>query len=62
MTKKQPPTSRPVLVLYTEAQLKQAYQDFLEEVSSLMIEGHNMGNVPTLEEFRIIYEEEQASL
>ena len=62
MTKKQPPTSRPVLVLYTESQLKQAYQDFLEEVSSLMIEGHNMGNVPTLEEFRIIYEEEQASL
>jgi hypothetical protein len=51
-----------VLVLYTEAQLKQAYEDFLEEVASLMIEGHDMGNVPTLEEFRIIYEEEQASL
>tara|TARA_X000001382_G_C3145001_1_gene170978 strand:+ start:396 stop:551 length:156 start_codon:yes stop_codon:yes gene_type:complete len=51
-----------VLVLYTEAQLTQAYQDFLEEVSSLMIDGHDMGNVPTLEEFRIIYEEEQASL
>ena len=62
MTKKQPPTSRPVLVLYTEEQLHQAYQNFLEEVASLMIEGHNMGNVPTLEEFRIIYEEEQASL
>jgi len=62
MTKKQPPTSRPVLVLYTEEQLTQAYQDFLEEIANLMIEGHDMGNVPTLEEFRIIYEEEQASL
>jgi hypothetical protein len=51
-----------VLVLYTEEQLHQAYQNFLEEVASLMIEGHKMGNVPTLEQFRIIYEEEQASL
>jgi len=50
-----------VLVLYTEAQLKEAYQEFLEEVSSLMIEGHDMGNVPTLEQFRLIFEEEQAN-
>ncbi len=61
MTQKKPQTSRPVLVLYTEAQLKEAYQEFLEEVSSLMIEGHDMGNVPTLEEFRLIFEEEQAN-
>mgnify|MGYP003634211926 FL=1 len=62
MTSKKPLTSKNVLVLYTEEQLTKAYQDFLEEVASLMIEGHDMGNVPTLEEFRVIYEEEQASL
>jgi hypothetical protein len=61
MTQKNPQNFKNVLVLYTEEQLTKAYQDFLEEVTSLMIEGHDMGNVPTREEFRIIFEEEQAN-
>ncbi len=38
-----------------------AYNDFREEIASLILDGYDMGEVPTLEEFRTIYEEEQAN-
>jgi hypothetical protein len=56
-----PQTSKNVLVIYTEQQLMDAYNDFREEIASLILDGYDMGEVPTLEEFRTIYEEEQAN-
>ena len=61
MTQMKPQTSKNVLVIYTEQQLMDAYNDFKEEVASLILDGYDMGKVPTLEEFRTIYEEEQAN-
>ena len=60
MSKKTPPSK--VLLIYTEAQLHEAYEEFRTEIESLQNEGHNMGRMPDIEEFRIIFEEEQASL
>lgn len=61
MTQMKPQTSKNVLVIYTEQQLMDAYNDFREEIASLILDGYDMGKVPTLEEFRTIYEEEQAN-
>jgi hypothetical protein len=46
------------MVLYTEEQLQQAYIKFLLDLHDLEKEGMDMGKYPTIEEFRLIFEEE----
>ena len=46
------------MVLYTEAQLKKAYDIFIKSLNYLTEDGFDMGQKPDLEEFRIIFEEE----
>ena len=61
-TDEQEDTPSKVFLIYTEAQLHEAYEEFRKEIESLQNEGHDMGRMPDIEEFRIIFEEEQASL
>ena len=46
------------LLLYTEEQLKYAYIDYIRKLEKNNYENKLQVKVPTLEEFRVIFEEE----
>ena len=45
------------LILYTEEQLKYAYIDYIRKIEKNNYENKLQLKVPTLEEFRVIYED-----
>lgn len=49
------------MVLYTEAELQKAYLKFLITLYDVENEGIEVGDYPSYEEFRVIFEEEMSS-
>lgn len=43
---------------YTEAEFQQAYVKFLLELHDVESDGIDLGRYPTIDEFRVIFEEE----